>query len=71
MHGRDLEESERLIAKFNCMPGAKALTAVLDRIFVFIQPDEVKGLLELIRLKAWTRHQSKGRDPKAFEDFYL
>lgn len=70
MYGRKLEESQELIAKFEKLPGAKAVKASLDVVFVYIQPDELKGLLEWIRLKAWTRHRAKAGDQQ-FEDFYL
>lgn len=69
--GRTLEESERLIAKFERLPGAKAVKSSIEVVFVFIQPDELKGLLEWIRLKAWTRQRAKAGDQQSFEDFYL
>lgn len=68
--GRTLEESERLIAKFFKMPLAKAIDGLLDRAFLFIEPTQVLGLLELIRFKAWTRHRAKGGDQQ-YEDFNL
>jgi hypothetical protein len=71
MAKRTLRESEQLIAKFESMPGSQHVIKALDRVFIYIQPREIEGLVELIRLKAWERSRVKCNDSTPFEDFSI
>lgn len=71
MAKRTLRESEQLIAKFEAMPGSQHVAKALDRVFLYIQPHEIEGLVELIRLKAWERSRVKCNDSTPFEDFTI